>query len=116
MKDDELLTLDDIGLILRSSSNRVSHLARSDPFFPALAETRINKRTGRKMRLWRKSDIVQYKQHRIFTHPGYRSALRRAGEAVSPSELPVAILSIDELRSECERLRKLVADLSEYDE
>lgn len=95
------------------SYNRVNYLFLHDPFFPQVHSTRIGKRSGKKMRMWMQSEIEKYNHDRIMRSPEYRKSLRKQGRAIPPSELPIALLTKEELAIECERLRKLVAELSD---
>lgn len=104
------IDINEIGKILRCATNRVNYLFLHDPHFPKVHSHRINKRSGKKHRLWDRKAIEEYKADRILRHAEYRTALRRKGEHIPPSSLPVVLLTKEELREECERLRKLVGE------
>lgn len=109
----EHILISEVGKILRCANGRVNYLFLHDPHFPRVASNRINKQTGKKHRLWDREEIERYKADRILRHSEYRTALRRKGEDIPPSSLPIVLLTKEELREECERLRKLVAELSD---
>jgi hypothetical protein len=108
--DPDLVDIIEIGKFLKNTNSRVNYLLLHDPHFPPVHSHRIDKRTGRKHRLWERKAIEQYKADRILRHSEYRTALRRKGEIIPPSSLPVVLLTKNELREECERLRKLLDD------
>lgn len=112
MSDDELVDKKEIGNILRIVYGRVNYLTLHDPFFPEHVKMVFKKNTGKRYPRWRRSDIERYKAERILRHPEYRAHLRKIGEPVPASELPTAILTIDELRDERDRLLKVVSELS----
>lgn len=109
----ELWDQTQVAEFLGCSYNRVNYVNLHDPFFPKVHSRRIVKKTGKHRRFWIRAEIEKFQADRVLRSPEYRKTLRKQGRAVPPSQLPTAILTKEELREECDRLRALVAELSE---